>query len=492
MFMKLVEQTLNKTKTENGADAVKSTGNDVINLFSRIGSLRGVGNYIDFDVLLNLFLKAYSTNKELAVKTLFYARDCRGGMGEKYVFKLLATYLLNTEYEEYENLILKNLDRIVEFGSWKDIIDIFLATTSQSAKVELAEYMKKTLIEDLKSEHPSLLAKWIPTINSKSKHTKEKAKTLVAYEVFVNNYREDIKNLRRRIGVTETLISQKRFDKIDYSKVASKCMLFYYNVFYEKDKERFTEYLDNVKKGKTKINSGVLFPSDIVSRYEKSWNRIEETLEEQWKALPNYMDKPLNCITVVDTSGSMSGTPMDVAKALGIYISERNPSEAYRNKCLEFSANVNYLDFSKYATLKDKLGAYCGEVENTDIVKVFNCILDTAIKHNLKQEEIPEYVLLLSDMQFDSGNFEEDIDDTLMESIRKVYKNNGYDLPKIIYWNLNGQYTNYPETNKDGIILVSGYSPAVLKAILNIKEFNPMSVVCGAVLIDRYKEVYWG
>ena len=301
--------------------------------------------------------------------------------------------------------------------------------------------------------------------------------------------------------MVERNIAQGTFNEINYSAVPSRCMLFNRNLFMDKDYEHFNEYLDNLEKGKTKINSSVLYPSDITGKYldmNIDWRfnvKIDTVLEEQWKALPNYMDKPLNALCVVDTSGSMQGIPMNVATALGIYIAERNPSEAYRNKCLEFSHKVKFIDFSKAKTLNDKLGCYGYEVADTNIEKVFDVILELAIANNLKQEDIPTHLIILSDMQFNSAtgiynNFDRKFK-TLMEKIREKYNQQGYKVPQIIYWNLDVRQPNFPEIAKDGVCYVSGYSPAVMKAVLNTEMLTPLDVVKNAVMTDRYKNVYF-
>lgn len=512
LFMKELQKWGNLTKTENGAVAVKSTLDSVVDLFGTIGSMRENNYHKPASInqeLLPMFAKAMQENKELAMKTLFYARDCRGGMGEKEVFKTVMLALLKIETEESYLLFKNNMANIVEFGSWKDLLDIFNRTLNSQAKIDIVGYIYDTIHTDIKlmneGKTPSLLSKWLPTINSKSKHTKLKAKKLLTLMPKLDfDYRNYCVQARKMLKVVERNIAQQTFNEINYSAVPSRCMLFNRNLFMEKDHKHFNEYLDNLEKGETKINSSVLFPSDITGKYldrNSSYTgfnaKIDTVLEEQWKALPNYMGKPLNAICVVDTSGSMSGTPMDVATALGIYISERNPSEAYRNKCLEFSHRVKFVDFSKANTLRDKLDCYGYEVADTNIEKVFDVILELAIANNLKQEDIPTHLIILSDMQFNSAtniyarNWDTQFK-TLMETIRDKYKNRGYVLPQIIYWNLNVRQPNFPEIAKDGVCYVSGYSPAIMKAVLNTEILTPLDVVKNAVMIDRYKNVYFG
>lgn len=511
VFMKELQKWGNLTETENGAIAVKSTLDSVVDLFGTIGSMRENNYHEPASVnkeLLPMFAKAMQENKELAMKTLFYARDCRGGMGEKEVFKTVMLALLELEIEESYLLFKNNIANIVEFGSWKDLLDIFNRTNNSQAKIDIVGYIYNTIHTDIKlmneEKTPSLLAKWLPTINSKSKHTKLKAKNLLTLMPKLDfDYRNYCTQARKVLKVVERNIAQQTFNEINYSAVPSRCMLFNRNLFMEKDNKHFNEYLDNLQNGKTKINSSVLFPSDITGAYLSKgfdWKgfscEVDTVLEEQWRALPNYMDKPLNAICVVDTSGSMCGVPMNVATALGIYIAERNPSEAYRNKCLEFSRIVKFIDFSKAKTLNEKMCCYTYQCADTNIEKVFDCILELAIANNLKQKDIPTHLIILSDMQFNSatGNYTNSDRKfkTLMEKIRDKYNQQGYKIPQIIYWNLNVRRLNFPEIAKDGICYVSGYSPAIMKAVLNTEMLTPLQVVKNAVLVDRYKNVYFG
>lgn len=511
VFMKELQKWGNLTETENGAIAVKSTLDSVVDLFGTIGSMRENNYHEPASVnkeLLPMFAKAMQENKELAMKTLFYARDCRGGMGEKEVFKTIMLALLELETEESYLLFKNNIANIVEFGSWKDLLDIFNRTNKSQAKIDIVGYIYNTIHTDIKlmneGKTPSLLAKWLPTINSKSKHTKLKAKNLLTLMPKLDfDYRNYCTQARKMLKIVERNIAQKTFNEINYSAVPSRCMLFNRNLFIEKDNKHFNEYLDSLQKGETKINSSVLFPSDITDAYLSKgfdWKgfsyEVDTVLEEQWKALPNYMDKPLNAICVVDTSASMFGVPMNVATALGIYIAERNPSETYRNKCLEFSHIVKFIDFSKAKTLNEKMCCYTYQCADTNIEKVFNCILELAIANNLKQEDIPTHLIILSDMQFNSatGNYTNSDRKfkTLMEKIRDKYNQQGYKIPQIIYWNLNVRRLNFPEIAKDGVCYVSGYSPAIMKAVLNTEMLTPLQVVKNAVLVDRYKNVYFG
>lgn len=489
----------NRAYTENGSLAVKSTKNPLIDLFGTIGA----GRNLDEDELFNIFMDSYKYDKESTIRTLFYARDCRGGMGEKKVFKDIICRFAKTN----PNVIIRNFSKIVEVGSWKDLIDIFFMMYEykemNTANI-ISTHIAYQLIADINNmkegKSVSLLAKWLPTINSRSFNTQMKAYTLVGFMrsckfdfITYENYRTMCRDLRKYINITETHIASKEFNKIEYSKVASKCMLLNRDRFLLEDGKRFKEYIESVKKGEQKINSKVLFPADIIKnylvdglgKYGVCKQKLDEVLEEQWKALPNYMSKPLNAIAVVDTSGSMYGTPLDVALSLGIYISERNPSDIYRNKMITFSDKPQYINYEDCKTLLDKLKMTKGIVANTDIERVFNLILTTAKTNNLEQSELPQYVFILSDMEFDQGVCENDVE-TLMVSIRKKYEEKGYQLPQLIYWNIESRTKLFPEVSRDGILFVSGYSPSLLTNMFDEDLLNPVNFIKRTLYVERY------
>ena len=253
LFMKELQKWGNLTKTENGAVAVKSTLDSVVDLFGTIGSMRENNYHKPASInqeLLPMFAKAMQENKELAMKTLFYARDCRGGMGEKEVFKTVMLALLKIETEESYLLFKNNMANIVEFGSWKDLLDIFNRTLNSQAKIDIVGYIYDTIHTDIKlmneGKTPSLLAKWLPTINSKSKHTKLKAKKLLTLMPKLDfDYRNYCVQARKMLKVVERNIAQQTFKEINYSAVPSRCMLFNRNLFMEKDHKHFNEYLDS-------------------------------------------------------------------------------------------------------------------------------------------------------------------------------------------------------------------------------------------------------
>lgn len=481
----------NKTLTTNGAEVYASTFDSIVDLFGTIGDY----NNNNQNKIIELFLQAMKEDRELAVKTLFYSRDCRGGMGARKNFLAICKYLMENGEEDIVN---KNVDSIIEFGRYKDLIELALMVDENKCK-PILDKLLHDIRDSVVYNKLNLVFKWLPTINSRSKHTKNKAKKLLSRfnkidDLFkLHSYQKIVSYQRKLLKIVERDICANKFGNINYQSVPSKCMNMNYGLFYKKDEERFKKYLDEVKSGKQKINSSVLFPRDIVHQYmEKSWREKDDVLEEQWKALPNYFEKPLNIIPLVDTSGSMSGLPMEVSTSLGLYLAERNPSEAFKNLLLEFGRDAHLYDISKKETLYSKLHGFNWDCGNTNIELAFNRILDIGINNNLKQEDMPSHLVIISDMQFDeaSGEYYSDSGKRygIINNMRNKFKTHGYELPNIIYWNVNNT-ANFPELAKDGIAYVSGYSPAIMMAVLNAKTLTPIEVVKNAVLVDRYKNI---
>ena len=483
----------NKTYTTNGAEVYKSTMSNLVDLFGTIGDIYND----DTQKIVSLFINALNEDEELAIKTLFYSRDCRGGMGNRKNFLAIAKYLIENNQGEY---IYNNLGFICEFGRFKDLVELNLSLSEDLAK-PITEFMIEYLFtEKIKYDSHvikelSLAWKWLPTINSRSKHTRQKAKKLLSRFNKVHNYfkmysyQKEVAKYRKLLKVVERDICANTFENISYPSVPSKCMNMNYGLFYKKDTDRFNKYLQELKQGKTKINSSVLFPRDIVHKYNYYSNIVDDVLEEQWKALPNYFTKPMNIIPLVDTSGSMSGIPMEVSMSLGIYLAERNPSEAFKNLILEFGRDAHLYDISNKPRLIDKLNGFNGDCGNTNLQKAFLRILNIGRENKLKQEDMPSHLVIISDMQFDQATICSD-KYGIINHMRDQFNQNGYELPQIIYWNVNNS-DNFPEIAKDGICYVSGYSPAIMMAVLNAEILTPIEVVKKAVLVDKYKNIWY-
>lgn len=491
----------NNSITENGALGYETTGKALLDLNFEVSSLRNE----DEDYIVKEFVKAYSENPSLAITWLFYVRDVREGLGERRLFRVCSKYLFSTCNFSFEQ-INKYLHFISEYGRWDDLYS--LVGVSKEIDTLITTVISNQLEEDIinySNKKPiSLLAKWLKSEKASSEESRILAKwTREQLGMSPKQYRQTLSALRTYIDVTEVKMCDNRWDEIDYSTVPSKASLNYKQAFKRHDEERYTEFIAKVNKGEAKINASTLFPHDIVHKYscENNWWNIktkdlDESLEALWKNLHNTVNGNSSTLVVADSSGSMianinntSCTPFEIAHALAIYFAER-ASGPYKDKYITFSDTPRFIDLSNCDTLKAKLDtAYAhSEVANTDIEKVFDLILETAINNKCKQEDIPANILIISDMEFDDAT-ECDVDETLFKTIENKYKAAGYKLPRLVFWNINSRTKTLPVIqNELGIALVSGYSPNIAKMVMD-NEVDPYKCLLKVLTSDRYKQV---
>ena len=488
-FLQGLEKELNKSITENGAVGYKTTGKAILDFNFKIASYRSKSE----KEILNDFKDVWFENKELALKFLFYVRDIREGVGERKLFRTILPEIAYT----LDNRVF---DWVMEYGRADDLFVFF----NTELEKQMIEFVKTKLLEDTnnyqKNKPVSLLAKWMPSINTSSKETRNLAKKFIkAFEIDDKTYRKMLSGLRKYLDVIERKCCANEWDKIDYSKVPSQANLKYKDAFLKHDLERRQSYLGKLEKGETKINASVTFPHDIVNKYgsHNGWYcptlKYDATLEQMWKALPDYVKEDNNTLVIRDGSGSMTCnvggtnvTALDVSTALAIYFSERASGD-FKNKFITFSSRPKFIDLSTRETLKDKLIKCYAEDDcsNTNIEKTFDLVLSVAVKNNLKQEEIPN-LLIISDMEFDSCVY---CNSNLFETIRSKFRKVGYELPKLTFWNVNSRTGTIPVIkNQLGVALVSGFSPAITKMVLN-GETDPYKALVKEITSERYSQI---
>ena len=493
MFMDAMKEELNTIISENGAEMYATSGKELVDFNFKVASYRSASE----STIIKDFKKAWYENKELALKYLFYVRDVREGLGERRLFRLCIKDL-------YEELDERVFDWIAEYGRYDDIF-VFIGTKLES---KLIDFISDTLASDMSNslnDKPiSLLAKWMPSINTSSVEKRNLAKYLCnKLSLNYSTYRKMLSKLREYIDVLERKLCANEWEEVDYSKVSSQANLKYKEAFIKHDKERREQYLDSLVKGETKINSSTVFPHDIVHKYIRygsySWRPApldkDITLEEMWKSLPNYVQGNSNTLVVRDGSGSMSCkvgnteiSALEVSTALAIYFSERAEGQ-FKDNFITFSSRPQLVSFKGYKSLKDKLELAFGydDCSNTNIQATFELVLNTAVKNNLTQEEIPN-LLIISDMEFDEATYHSS-NEKLFKTIEREFNEKGYKLPKLIFWNVNSRTGGIPLTQNDkGVILVSGFSPAIVKLVLN-EETDPYKALVKELMSDRYKQV---
>ena len=443
--------------TNNGAVTHSTSLNNCVDLFFVAGASR---NMVDSQITA-MFERAYAQDKNIAAKILFWARDARQGAGERRFFQVIMTHIL-AHYPEVHERLLKFTP---EFGYWKDV----LATARPDHKT--LEWMAS----ELSSGKISLLAKWFPRKGP--------------WFVRMHNHLEiSPKELRQRLvamtKVVETQMCNQKWGEIKYEHVPSIAMHKYRKAFFKHDLARMTTFIEAVHKGEAKINAGVLFPHQLYDAVKRGENA--KAVEAQWINLPDYMkDCTERILPICDVSGSMQGLPMSVSVSLGIYISERNKG-LFKDAFMTFSTTPEML------YLKGSLAQRMRQLEtshwsmSTNLQATFELILNSALRENLSEEEMPTKLLIISDMEFN----EADRGRTNLDSIRSKYQASGYTMPEIVFWNVNGRMGNSPARVADkGVGLVSGFSPSILKSILGGKIYGPEQLMLDTVMVDRYKDI---
>jgi hypothetical protein len=405
------------------------------------------------------FDRAHAQNKNLAYKILFWARDARGGAGEKRFFQIVMEHISKEYPYEYDQLAIY----IPEFGYWKDVFKI------ENPNKNNLNWLATQLDE---SPNANLLAKWFP----------RKGKWFVAMHQYLKmTPKEFRKKLVSMTKVVETQMCANEWDEINYSQVPSIAMNKHRNAFFNRDGQRYAEYIADVQAGKQKINASVLFPHQLYQAIQNGDNA--DAVEAQWNALPNYMEGSTErIIPVCDVSGSMEGLPMDVSISLGIYISERNEG-IFKDAFLTFSESpeMNYLSGSLSQRMRQLQRADWGM--STNLQATFDLILNSAVRESLPEDEMPTKILIISDMEFNSACR----GGSNLDSIRAKYSDAGYKMPEIVFWNVNGRLGNVPASAKDsGIGLVSGFSPSILKSVLQGVIYTPEQLMLDTVDTARY------
>lgn len=473
------------TRTENGAVALNTTGDKLLDFYATVGALRGA----DELRIQRLFADAYNEDALLATKIAFYARDVRGGLGERQTFRTIIRYMADYHPEA----LRPNLDLIGVYGRYDDMYSLIGTPLEE----DMWKAMKKQFEEDLTNLHAdkavSLLAKWIKTADASSKETR-KLGILTAQKLGypVYNFKRMVRTLRRKIGVIESLMSAGRWDEIEYSEVPSRAMMVYRNAFQRHDEIRYGAFIDKAVKGEEKINASTLYPYDLIEKIMPCYGSIKQdkTVEAQWRQLPNYVEEGTNALVIADTSASMNGRPICSALGLAIYFAERNKG-AYHNMWMSFSQDPN-IHFLRGETLAQKLNNIDRRdwMNNTDLKATFDLVLDIAIENNVSKDEMPKSLIVISDMEIDRcGNRNWSFYDKMAHKFKK----NGYDIPNIVFWNVASRHDVFhADSTRKGVQLVSGQSASTFKNLLSCIGMTPVEAMLKTINSERYDAIRVG
>lgn len=494
-FLSNLKQVLhndyNQSVTENGAIGYRTTGKNLLDLNFAIASLRRASA----DDITDRFVKAYFDDKTAAVKWLFYVRDVRSGLGERRLFRIILPYLAANHPEVP---VRELIPLIAEYGRFDDLFCLLDTKYSDMVIEYIQTQLNKDIADEAQGNPVSLLAKWLPSINTSSADTKQKGRFIAAaLGMTEKEYRQTLSGLRKHLDVVERKLSAGEFGQIRYEAVPSKANLIYKAAFLRHDEERRKIFLENLKSGKVTINAKTLQPHEIAHSYMSGFRLLDydETLEQLWKAQTDTTGGGANSLVVADGSGSMT-CPIDggkcnalsVANALAIYLAERSKGQ-FHNQYITFSMNPQLVDLGKGQSLREKLQIALAhnEVANTDVYAVFKLILQTAVSHRMAQTEMPDNIIVVSDMEFD--NCAKNAGQNLFDRIKREYRSYGYQLPRLVFWNVNSRTGTIPvRENELGVALVSGFSTNIFRMVLS-DRLDPYQALVDVLNTERYDAI---
>ena len=465
-MLELLKEKSNKTYTENGAVTYKGTKSYCLDLFSTIGALRSA----DETEIIKRFIRAYNENPDMAMKILFYARDVRGGIGERRVFRIILKFLALYNKQS----LIKNIKYVGEYGRFDDLL-VLLYT---DCKEYVIKFIKEQLEQDIdlmaEGKNISLLAKWLPSVNASNKTTKYNARKIAeALEMDNCEYRKMLSSLRNYIKIIENNLREKDYT-FDYSYQPSKALMKYRKAFIRNDKDRYSEFLQDVQSGNAKINTETLTPYDIIAPIINEDTEISDeerkSLDVTWDNQADYTNDE-NAVVVADTSGSMYWCSGD-----------------FKNHFITFSCNPQLVEI-KGKDIYEKV-KYCetfAECANTDIQAVFDLVLSTAVKNKTLPEDMPSKLYIISDMEFDYCAENSDV--TNFEYAKEKFEQNGYALPKVVFWNVASRNMQSPvEMNEQGVTLVSGCNPRIFSMVTEDK-CTPYEYMIDVLNQERYANI---
>lgn len=450
--------------TENLMPTHSTSGNAILDMFFQMGGSRA----LPLKDLYAMLARALGEDKLLATKATFYNRDIRGGQGERRSFRIFFHYLASNHPE----IARKNIENVPFYGRWDDL----LIAINTPIEKDALDYILHAL-----KNGDALCAKWMPREGKRhddiAKHLRE------TWELSARDYR---KLLAGNTNVVEHQMCQKAWGAIVYEHIPSKAMHKYRRAFSRNDGERFGAFLEAVESGEKKIHAGAIFPHDIIRPYIADFGDYDKTVELQWKAQPNYMPEGYQILPVCDTSGSMYGEPLTICVALGMYLAERNLGP-FKDAFITFSHKPQ-LQLLKGDNLHDRaMGlANANWDMNTDLEAMFKLVLDQAVKHNVPAEDMPNTLLIISDMQFDRCI--QNASDSALTMAKRMYDAAGYSMPNVVFWNVRTSQGIPAKFDTQGTALVSGCSPSILTSIFT-GELEPVKVMNRTLNSERYDQV---
>ncbi len=466
--------------TQNGAKAFSTSKNPLVDFFYLAGASRGKD-------ITSQFLSALTYDQEKALRILQWLRDVRGGAGERQLFRDL--FKVAVEIHQFNEKMINDLITIIakipEIGRYDDLLWIL----ENVGNVSVVAKALDCFIHALKSGN-GLAYKWTPIKGDVAK--------VLRKAMGFKNERDWRKHVVANRSTVEQQMCAKEWNAIEFDKLPSLASARYQKAFGRNASEAYTSYITALTKGDVKINAGAVYPYDVVKSVKYGVNAVADA---QWNALPNYLEgSDKRILPLVDVSSSMecpaggsrSVQCIDVAASLGLYLAERNIG-VFKDTFITFHDNPSFVKVSGSLTqrVRQTYSAHWGG--STNLEKVFTLVLGAAVEHKVPESEMPEVIVVFSDMQFDrafrQGWNQPPVSVTLFDKIDELYTQAGYKRPQIVFWNLNAENTTTPvQAGTAGTILVSGYSPSLMKSIFKGDNPNktPEEAMLEVIMDERY------
>lgn len=469
-FLKIANEKLNQAFTQNGDYAYATSGSYCLDYFALIGGYRHHFNHI-----LRSFMMAFNEDPKIALKTLFYARDIRSGLGERNSFRLVLNALGNF----YPEIAKKILPYIPQYGRYDDVL-VLLATPVKQDVLSMIQNQLKEDVENKKNHQPySLLAKWLPSINTSNQDAVSMA-NLICKELKMTKkqYRQTLSYLRKGL-IVENHLREKDYT-FSYENLPGGALFKYQHAFMTNDSERYDAYLEKVSEGSAQMNTGTVFPYQIVRKImniESSLSEEEiQSLDTIWNSFHQHQIDS-KCLVVRDGSGSMisrcNPSPMDIATSMAILMAEQLTG-AFHNQFITFSSRPKLVSI-KGRDICEKIQYLMSfnDCTNTDIEKVYQLILDVYQSEQFSKEDALDQVIIISDMEFDCLRNPTKPNQSTFDYFKEEFKKINYPMPQLVFWNVNASHHLPVKQDEDGVYLISGASQNIIKMIMNHEDLNP-------------------
>ncbi|PHT39011.1 hypothetical protein CQW23_22584 [Capsicum baccatum] len=468
--------------TENGSATFLSSGNPCLNFFFHI-----VPDTPHQDLLKRLEC-SWNFDSLITLKLICNLRGVRGtGKSMKDGFYICALWL----HIYHSKTLACNVKAIADFRYFKDVLEIlyrlveghdvrknekeeweekkdsgFLEKKNSTISYVCKSKAKRLRLEKIADTAKKLLSRYDQDSDFQFLYDNESIPTRgveyedvedahYAYRVRDRLRKEVLVPLHKALEIPEVYICANKWGELPYKRVPSVAMTLYRKLFYKNDKERFEQYVSDVKEGKTTIAAGALLPHEIIASLNDPTGTA--VAEVQWERMVSDLAKKgklTNCKLI-----TFSADP-----------------EFHVVKGKNLSEKTNFIRRMEWGC-------------STNFQQVFDKILEVAVKGKLSEEQMIKRLFVFNDMEFDQASgtpWETDY-----QVIQKKLKKKGYNkVPEIVFWDLRNSEATPVPSNQQGVALVSGFSKNLVTIFLEEGGvLSPESVMMQAISGEEYEKL---